>query len=434
MTARQILRDQRGVALPMAMIVMVLLTSLMLAFALLAQTEPVIAHNQFRTSQARAHAEAGFERAVWALSQGEGVLFPEGTPGPAGSLKSPLPIPTPAPYDGTVFVANGNSGGYLVTVTSPDPVALPNQRIVTSTGWTPTNAAADTRTKSHRRIRGTVERFPDFAFKTPCALCVRGDLGVGGNALVDGTTDASCGPKKGAIASGNVAITDPTASIIGADGNTTANQEGGDYQKNVDPSVFSGITLDTGNFKQLRELAKKNGTYFGPGYPDGTPDASSTWTGSVEFSSSHKLKSGIVFIDTVSGNDIPTDVSAQNAADFASVSINGNPFVSGDFSGWIIVNGSLNISGNMKINGLVYAVNDFTYNGTGTGEIVGLAISQNIRDTNATAISSSDSTTTGNSRIKWNCNNVKPPPGNPIGFALVPGTYRECDDAMTSCP
>jgi hypothetical protein len=430
MTARQILRDQRGVALPMAMIVMVLLTSLMLAFALLAQTEPVIAHNQFRTSQARAHAEAGFERAVWALSQGEGVLFPEGTPGPAGSLKSPLPIPTPAPYDGTVFVANGNSGGYRVTVTSPDPVALPNHRIVTSTGWTPTDSPAN----PHRRIRGTVERFPDFAFKTPCALCVRGDLGVGGNALVDGTTDITCGLKKGAIAAGDIAITSGSAEIRGSDGNTTANQEGGDYAQHASSSTFNDITLDTGNFKQLRELAKKNGTYFGPGYPNGTPDASSAWTGIADFSSSNKVQNGIVFVDTLSGNDIPTDVSAQNVADFASVSIHGNPFVSGDFSGWIIVNGSLNISGNMKINGLVYAVNDFTYNGTGTGEIVGLAISQNIRDTNATAISSYDSTTTGNSRVKFNCNNLKPPPGNPIGFALVPGTYRECDDAMTSCP
>lgn len=428
MTPQTMFRNERGVALPMSMLVLLLLTTLMVAFALLARTEPVIAHNQLRTSQARVHAEAGFERAVWALSQGEGVLTPTGTPGPLGSLKSPLPVPTPAPYDGTVFVANGNTGGYLVTITSPDPVNLPNQRIVTSTGWTPTNLAADTRTKSHRRIQATVERFPDWSWKTPCALCVRGDLGVGGNALVDGTTDTSCGPKKGAIASGNVGITSGSAEIRGSDGNTTPNQDGSDYLQNANPATFNDITLDKGNFKQLRELAKKNGTYFGPNYPDGTLAGSPAYSGSVDFSSSHKLKDGIVFIDTVSGTDIPTDINAQNTADFANVTIHGNPFVSGDFSGWIIVNGSLNISGNMKINGLVYAVNDFTYNGTGTGEIVGLAISQNIRDTNVTAISSWDSTTTGNSRIKFNCNSLKPPPGNPIGYTLVPGTYQELAD------
>jgi hypothetical protein len=413
MRPERIFRDERGVALPMAMIVLVMLTTLMLAFAALSQTEPVIAHNQTRAAQARAHAEAGFERAVWALSQG--VI----APGSNASLATPLPVPTPAPYDGSVFVANGTSGGYLVAVATPDPVARPNERQITSTGWTPTDSVADTRTKAHRRIQATVERLPAFALSTPCALCVRGDLGVGGNALVDGSTDTSCGNKKGAVAAGNIEIKSGSAEIRGTDGNTTANDEGGDYVKNAGADVFNGITLDTGNFKQLRELAKKNGTYFGPGYPTG-------YDGIVTFNSSNKVKNGIVFIDTISGTDIPTVVADQNPSDFASVSINGNPFVSGDFTGWLIVNGSLNISGNMKINGLVYAVNDFTYNGTGSGEIVGLAISQNIRDTNATAISSTDSTTTGNSRIKFNCTNLNPPSGTPIGYALVPGTYREC--------
>jgi Tfp pilus assembly protein PilX len=425
MRAERIFRDQQGVALPMAMIVLVLLTTLMLAFAVLSQTEPVIAHNHMRAAQARVHAEAGFERAVWALSVG--VV----TPGTNASLAAPLPVPTPAPYDGSVFVANGTTGGYLVAVTSPAPAARPNERQITSTGWTPTNSVADTRTKAHRRIQATVERLPPFAFSTPCALCVRGDLGVGGNALVDGTadTDPACAPRKGAIASGSV--TPGGSSLIrGPGGDPNVTEENVDFIQNASASTFDGITLDAGNFKQLRELAKKNGTYFGPGFSgltDGTGTAQAgTWSGSLTFNSSNKVKNGIVFVDTLSGADIPTTIADQNPADFAGVSINGNPFVSTDFSGWIVVNGSLNISGNMKINGLVYTVNDFTYNGTGTGEIVGLAISQNIRDTNATAISSTDTTTTGNSRIKFNCNNLNPPPGAPIGFALVPGSYREC--------
>jgi len=415
------LRNESGVALPMAMIVLVALTTLMVAFAVLSQTEPVIAHNQLRVTQARAHAEAGFERAVWALSQG--VI----APGTNASLAAPLPVPTPAPYDGSIFVANGNTGGYVVSVTSPDPVDSPNARQITSTGWTPTNAVTDSRTKAHRRIQATVERLPAFAFETPCALCVKGDLGVGGNALVDGTTDTSCGNKKGSITSGRTDVSG-SASIKGSDGNTTENQEGSDYLQNQPADLFKGITLDAGNFKVLRELAKKNGTYFGPGYPDGTAAGSPSYTGSVTFNSSNKVKNGIVFIDTLSGTDIPTAPASQNPADFASLSINGNPFVSGAFEGWIIVNGSLSISGNMAINGLVYAVNDLTYNGTGTGEIRGLAISQNVRDTTATAISSDDTSTTGNSRIRFNCANLTPPAGAPIGFALVPGTYRELSD------
>jgi hypothetical protein len=436
MRLAQIIRDDRGVALPMAMIVLVLLTTLMVAFALLAQTEPVIAHNQNRAALARAQAEAGFERAVWALSQG--VVPPPAGSGVAGSLASPLPDPTgaspgavtaPAPYDGGTFIQNGGSGGYLVTVKSLAPVARPHERQITSIGWTPTNAAADARTKSHRKIEATVERFPLFAWETPCALCVRGDLQVGGNALIDGTTDPTCGGyKKGAVTTGGVDITSGSATIKG-DSNSTPNENNSDYLQNqTDPSLFAGITLTAANFKTLRERAKNDGTYFGPGYPDGTPAGSPTWTGSVAFNSSHKLKNGIVFIDTVSGNDIPTTLADQNPADFASVDISGNPFVAGDFTGWLIVNGSLHIAGNMKVNGLVYAVNDLTYDGFGTGEILGLAISQNIRDTNASAVSSSDSSTTGNSRIKFNCNALQPPPQLNMGFTLVKGTYRELAD------
>jgi hypothetical protein len=422
MTTRQILRDERGVALPMAMIVLVLLTTLMVAFALLARTEPVIAHNQQRTSQALAHAEAGFERAVWALSQG--VI----APGTAGSIADPLPVPTPAPYDGTAFIANGITGGYLVTVTAPDVVNFPNQRRITSTGWTPTNAVADTRTKSHRQIQAIVERLPAFDKDSPCALCVKGDVSVGGNALVDGTAyvSPSCPARKGAVVAGGLS-TSGSAEIRG-DANGTPNEDGSDYVQNASTDAFNKITFDAGNMKMLRELAKKNGTYFGPGYPNGTPAGSPAYTGSVTFNSSNKVANGIVFVDTVSGNDIPTDITQQNVADFAAVDIHGNPFVSGDFTGWLIVNGSLAISGNMQMNGLVYSVNDLTYNGTGTGAIIGLAVSMNVRDVTATSISSYDSTTTGNSRIKFNCDNLRPPPNAGIGYALVPGTYRELAD------
>ena len=420
MRLAQTIQDERGVALPMAMIILVMLTTLMLAFVVLTQTEPVIAHNQMEAAQARAHAEAGFERALWALSQG--VVPPPSGSGVSGSLPALLPSPAPAPYAGGVWVANGSSGAFQVTVSSPDP-AQPNMRRIVSIGKTP--AAGPER--SRRRIQADVDYLPPFAFNTPCALCVRGDLGVGGNALVDGTTDASCGGiKKGAVAAGDVAF-EGSAKTLG-DGDGIANEPGSDFQENqTESSTFSGITLSASNFKVLRELAKENGTYFGPGYPNGTAATSPAWTGTVGFSSSNKLKNGIVFIDTVSGNDITTTVADQNPADFANVTINGNPFVSGDFSGWIVVNGSLQISGNMKVNGLVYAVNDFVYNGTGTGEIQGLAISQNIRDVTATAISSSDALADGNSRITFNCANLKQPKAY-VGYRLVPGSYREVSD------
>ncbi len=425
-------RNERGVALPMALMMLVLLTTLMLAFAVLSQSEPVIAANQLRVTQARALAESGFEHAVWALSQG--VIAKESVPVqplPAGALDDPLPAPTPAPFNGAVFTSIGATGGYIVTVTTPDPVGKPNERLIVATGWTPTNDATDKRTKAHRTIRGTVERIPNLAMKAPCALCVKGDVGVGGNSTIDSTLDTSCGNKQGTYSAGDL-DRGGSSSIKGADGNNTANQTT-DYTAHADPNSFKDFTLSDTNLDALKKLAKANGTYFGPGFSGATDSTGKavpgTYSGSVQFSSGNKVKDGVVFIDTISGNNIG---SPPNPSDFGMLNINGNPFLSSDglnFSGWIVVNGSLSISGNMRINGLVYAVNDFTYNGTGAGEINGLAISQNVYDVTATSISSGDDTeTAGNSRIKYNCANSRQVNQIPQGFALVSGTYRELAD------
>jgi hypothetical protein len=431
--------DERGIALPMAMMLLLLLTSLMIAFAVLSKSEPVIAANHLRVTQARALAETGFERAIWALSQG---VINAASP-PTGALVEPLPDPAPAPYDGSVFVPAGNqgTGGFVVTVTTPDPAGKPNERLIDATGWTPTNDATDTRTKAHRRIRAIAEKFPNLGLNAPCALCVRGDVAIGGNALVDATTDmySSCGKKYGTSSAGSLTRSgsaDVKGAVDGPSNTIAISNEVGDYQTGVNPSEFDNkMTLSPDSLNLLRNRAKANGTYFGPGYPNGgtTPQSSPAWTGSVTFNSGNRVGNGIVFVDTVSGNEIPTDPAQQNASDFANVSISGNPFLGtaaepGIFKGWIVVNGSLAISGNMKIDGLAYVVNDLTYNGTGTGEIRGLVISQNVRDVDSTTIASDDSTTTGNSRIKFDCSNVQDYDPFPRGFGLKAGTYREVSD------
>jgi hypothetical protein len=61
--------------------------------------------------------------------------------------------------------------------------------------------------------------------------------------------------------------------------------------------------------------------------------------------------------------------------------------------------------------------------GTGTGQIVGAVLSQNIRDTSATSI---DTDTGGNSTILWNCAYAKTGGGQlPQTFTIEPGTYKE---------
>jgi Tfp pilus assembly protein PilX len=72
------LRDQRGVALPMALLSLGLLLPLMLALASLSTHEPLIAGNLLQASQGRTLADSGLQYALWALSA-------------PGGLPSPLP-------------------------------------------------------------------------------------------------------------------------------------------------------------------------------------------------------------------------------------------------------------------------------------------------------------------------------------------------------
>jgi hypothetical protein len=137
------------------------------------------------------------------------------------------------------------------------------------------------------------------------------------------------------------------------------------------------------------------------------------------------MPNGVIFVDTVSGRNIDADGGTTASSDFASVDIHGNAPASADgiFHGVLIVAGSLSISGNFQMHGLIYAVNDFTYTGTGTGQIDGAVVSRNIRDTSTTSI---DTNTGGNADIIWNCSYVKTGGGYvPPTFIPETGTYKE---------
>ena len=278
-----------------------------------------------------------------------------------------------------------------------------------------------------------MNRIPNLGLNAPCALCVKGNLGVAGSTTIDSTLDTTCGNKVGTFSAGTLTL-GPRAEIKGADGNATAN-ESTDYLTGQAASAFDRFTLSASNLDQLKKLASANGTYFGPGYTTTTNSSgqttptSSTYDGTVNLTAANKVKNGIVFIDTISGNNIGT---SPDPADFAHAQSASTPSSAGGFTGWIVVNGSLTIAGNMKINGLVYVVNDLTYNATGTGEINGLAISQNVHDT-ATSISSDDDMET--KRVRFNCANARNLSNVPQTFTLEPGTYCErTEDSSAICP
>ncbi len=389
------LADQRGIALPTAILALMVLLTLVLGFTILSSTEPVIANNQLMVAQARAITEAAIERAIWGL---DNSVDPNGIP-------NPLVGAAPAPYDGSLLLTvayNGaNIGGFRVTVTNGGAV---NERDISADGWVPNDTATS---RGKQRITVTVAkiRFLD----PPAALAVRGELDVSGNSTIDSRADTSCGNKSGSLTLGATTI-GGSGEVYGADGNNVKNQAT-DAVQNQPQSVFDTFTYTNAELSMLKSLAQANGTYY---------------QGAQTFNAGRRLPNGVVYIDTVSGQNI--DQSGPNTtptSDFASVSINGNAPAdsSGIFSGWFIVAGSLSISGDFHMHGMIYVLNDMTYTGTGTGQIDGAVITQNIRDTSSTSI---DTNTGGNAKINFNCNYAKTGGGQvPQGFRIKAGTYKE---------
>lgn len=390
-----VVRSQRGVALPMALLTMLILSALIIAFSMMAASEPVLANNQLQVAQARAIAETGVERAIWALNNQANV----------NGIPNPLVTPA-APYDGTtavpVTINGAQAGVFTISVTNG---ATANERNIVATGWTPTNTGAGPKVKQRIQVTVVQMRFLD----PPSALTVRGEISVGGHALIDSRSDASCGNKAGTMSKG-ATNTGGSASVYGADGNDVNNQSG-DIIQNVPDATFNTYTYSNAELDALKTLAKQNGTYY---------------QGTVSFNSSNQLPNGIIYVDTVSGQNIDKNgANTTSTSDFASVDIHGNAPLdeSGIFSGMLIVAGALSISGSFQMHGTVYVLNDFTYLGTGTGQIVGAVLSQNVRDVSATTI---DTDTSGNSTIIWNCNFAKTGGGQlPQTFTIKTGSYKE---------
>jgi hypothetical protein len=250
----KIIRCQRGVVLPMAFLTMLILSALIIAFSMMAASEPILANNQLQVAQARAVAESGVEKAIWALNN----------PGNANGIPNPL-VTVPAPYDGAAAVAvmvNGvQMGVFTVSVTgasASDPSVPSSEQNIVATGWTPTNTG--TGPKAKQKIQVTVFK-PLFNLSPPpSALTVRGEINASGHALIDSRSDTSCGNKAGSMSKG-VTTTGGSAAIYGADGNNTSNQSG-DMIQNEPDSTFDKYTYSSKELDAYKALAKKNGTYY----------------------------------------------------------------------------------------------------------------------------------------------------------------------------
>jgi hypothetical protein len=410
--------DQRGTALPMAMLALLILSVLVIGFSVLSSSEPTIANNQLRVAQARALAEAGVERAMWALGH---ALKPDGTPNPDG-----IPdafVTAPAPYDKSQLITMA-TGGFRVTVVGaatpgPWPAGCPGaltsrERCIVSVGWVPNDTT--TAPKTHQKIAVVVSN-PAFAFRdVPAALTVRGELQMGGNSTVDSRADQTCGKKAGTMSLGLTDLNGNATDIWGAADNNNTHNEATDVVQNVDPAVFApnnSFLLTDSEIDALRAYAKAHGTYY---------QGNQTFT-------SGSLPNGVVFVDTTDGTNITQEgvTPATDSSKFASADVHGNApaGLNGDgiFHGWLFVNGTATISGNFQMKGVVYSQNDIVYHGTGTGQVSGAMVSRNIRDTSATSI---DSEASGNAKIFYNCQDAKMGGGGGVpSWVLKGGTYKE---------
>ncbi len=246
---RTLWRSERGIALPTAMIALMLLTTLLVAFAVLSKSEPTIASNQARASQARALAETGVEQAVYALNSTLDVTTALYNGFCSGSVCSPS----------SSFVALGTIGGYFVSVQAG---TASNEQIVDAWGWAPayasTGITASGVAVSHKHIHLTLNKMTFVNFVPPAGLNVRGELEVGPSnaASVDGSTDTSCGNKAGTYSSGAATIDHP--------GNVTGYPA---TVQNVPTSTFDQYIFTNSDLDMLKALGQGPGT-VPPGQPE----------------------------------------------------------------------------------------------------------------------------------------------------------------------
>ncbi len=397
------MQNERGVAMVMALIVMMILTTLMVGFAVLATSEPQISSNQALSAQARALAESGVSRVVWALNAGQ-----SGTP-PTGALvldaSYNLPSPLPSPYDGSTTVPLG-VGSFKMTVANGNQI---NQKLVTAIGYVP-NA---TKPIAIKKIQVTVTR---FKWMDPlCGLCAGGEqppgtatnVQVGGSAAVNAST-SSQGQGGTYVAAGaycsGVTPTAAVASTGTVDTNGTPNliappQGSGSLNGATFPS---SMLLSDSDIATLKVRAMASGTY---------------WKGNPPWNGGLPPSNGLIFVDTVDGSVLLTN--STPAANIPSVSIHSD----GTWNGWLVVAGSIDISGNVTMSGLIYAQNDVSLHGTGGGSIQGAVITTNRVDTSSTTIDSQD---IGNAPVSYNCPKVRDGGGTiSQNWFLMPSTYRE---------
>ena len=379
---------QGGSVLPVAMLILVVLSAVLLGLSLLTGQEPLIASNHVMIVQAQALAEAGLERALWALST------PESVDGIAWSG------PAAAPYDGSAVLGVATEsgamlGGFRLTVSGEGD----RQREVATTGLVPGDAGPLGRARQDITATLIRLRFP----ASLAGLTVRGDLAIGDGVTIDASADGSCGDRAGTWSSG-VTTVGAGAQVQGRNGDAAIPNEPIDMQQAQPVGGFDALVFSAAELQALKAVARVRGTYY---------------QGAVTFDTSRRIPDGVVFVDTASGQAI-TD--ATSATDLATVTVGeGAAGPGGSFRGWLVVNGSLSVGGDVTIQGLAYAADRFSQ--TGAARVMGAAMAGHVRSTEPSLV---DSRPAGDAALVWSCEAGRTGGGRiPQRWMVKPGSYRE---------
>jgi hypothetical protein len=414
--------DERGIALPLALIMLMLLTSLTLALLAVSSTEPMISTNHKTGEQALAAAEAGIERAIWALSNPT-----VDTAGVNTKLTNLNAIP--AAYSGQTLFGLAGLRAYSVTIAGAGPTTITAHGYVVREGVAVPAQPGDlvqANIAAHRQVRLEVTAGGGGAGgggrvggagidgSLPGALTVAGSVQMSGNSLVDGN-DSANGTPNNCAKKGGVTIRDKTTlsggtevdNTIGLQGSASA--VGTPAQQELGYNDFAAYTFNSAQLQALKALAQASGTYIKP-------------TSNDQFNLN--VVDGLMFVDTVNAEALG---NPPDASKLANVKITG-----ANNSGWLVVMGSIRIDGNVTYNGFIYAHNDLSYKGTGTGGIYGGVLTGNVIDSVATVV---DTDTSGNSRIYFDCSKIANGGGtftqtvlnglNRVIIAITPGSWRE---------
>jgi hypothetical protein len=378
------LADQRGVALPLAMVMLVVLTALMVSFAVLARSEPSIAANQMATAQALRLADSGLQLAIWGLNNSTstgGVNLGSLTYGGTAT----------GTYNGTTYTSVGGTGGFTVKVEWQSPTNGTYERTVTAVGWTPSNGNT---LNSHRKIQAVVQFGVVPPLDPPCVVCVAGEVQVNGSAAAFVSNSNGCpgaDPPQYAVQTVQTLQYNahPTFTGYGTSGT-------GAFNQTTNTSQFK-YTADA--LAQFKAYAQAHGTYY-------TGARTSLPTGTGPY---------VVYIDTVDGTDFTNSTATSNDG---SLDLSGTT----TFNGTVIVAGTITLHGNVTLNGLVYSLNDLSI--SGTVNVNGAVISENRRDSSSTNI---DTDFSGNIQMSFNCANIRNSTINLLGqsWMVKPGNYLE---------